>query len=36
MRTADAGLYQGIRANMEQTWKLYGLDHYGWVITTAG
>lgn len=28
MRTVDTGLYRDIRANMEQTWKTEGLDHY--------
>jgi hypothetical protein len=29
MRTVDTGLYRDIRANMEQTWKTEGLNHYG-------
>jgi hypothetical protein len=30
-----ASLYRDIRANMEQTRKPYGLDHYGRIITTT-
>jgi hypothetical protein len=31
----DDGLFRDIRANMEQTAKLHGLDHYGWIITIS-
>ena len=37
MRTVDTGLYRDIRANMEQTWKTEGLDHYGkWSLQADG
>jgi len=33
--TAAASPYRDIRANMEQTRKPWGLDHYGRIITTT-
>jgi hypothetical protein len=36
LRTAYIAWYRDIRANMEQTSKPYGLDHYGRSITTTG
>jgi hypothetical protein len=33
--TADAAWYRDIRANMEQTRKPYGLDHYGRIVTAT-
>jgi hypothetical protein len=36
LRTANTAQYRAIRANMEQTWKPYGLDHYGKIIATSG
>jgi hypothetical protein len=35
LRTARTASYRDIRANMEQTRKPYGLDHYGKMITTT-
>jgi len=35
-RTADTVWYRDIRANMEQTRNLHGLDHYGEIIAITG
>jgi hypothetical protein len=35
LRTACTGLYRDIRANMEQTRKPHGIDHYGRTIAAT-